>query len=181
MAKHPTRIGYQKWMPHNLEVIKKKSTLYLGGVKKRELVAMLKNVAQNIVSYIDSQAEIPEYSGNLRDATGVGVYVNGTLSAYVPTKSATRLQKSGFHYRNEYGIDGSDYLKHALADASSDFSTGIWIVLFSAVPYAYFLNNPDLVENLRGKVKGNYFGEIADKFKSEIAAGLVRLKPKYML
>ena len=42
----PRRIGYQKWMPHNLEVIKKKSTLYLGGVKKRELVAMLKEVAQ---------------------------------------------------------------------------------------------------------------------------------------
>lgn len=181
MAKHPTRIGYQKWMPHNLEVIKKKSTLYLGGVKKRELMSMLKNVAQNIVSYIDSQAEIPEYSGNLRDATGVGVYVNGTLSAYVPTKSATRLQKSGFHYRNEYGIDGSDYLSRALADASSDFSVGIWIVLFSAVPYAYFLNNPDLVENLRGKVKGDYFGEISTKFINEITVGLLQLKPKYIL
>ena len=99
----------------------------------------------------------------------------------MPTKSATRLQKSGFHYRNEYGIDGSDYLKQALADASSDFSTGIWIVLFSAVPYAYFLNNPDLVENLRGKIKGNYFGEISDKFMNEITLGFIQLKPKYIL
>ena len=181
MAKHPTRIGYQKWMPHNLEIIKKKSLMYLGGVKKRELVSMLKGVAQNIVSYIDGQAEIPEYSGNLRDATGVGVYVDGALSAYVPTKSATRLQKSGFHYRNEYRIDGSDYLKQALADAASDFSVGIWIVLFSAVPYAYFLNEPDLVENLRGKVKGNYFGEISDKFINEITLGFKQLKPKYIL
>ena len=106
MAKS-SRIGYQKWMPHNLEIVKKKSLVYLGGVKKRELVAMLKNVAQTIVSYIDSQAEIPESTSNLRDATGVGVYVDGALSAYVPTKRATKLQKSGFHYRNEYGIDGS--------------------------------------------------------------------------
>ena len=180
MAKS-TRIGYQKWMPHNLEIVKKKSLVYLVGVKKRELVAMLKNVAQSIASFIDTQAEIPENTSNLRDATGVGVYVDGVLSAYVPTKRATKLQKSGFHYRNEYGIDGSLYLSQALIDASTDFSIGIWIVLFSAVPYAYFLNKPDLVSNLRGKVNGDYFENITVKFINEITLGVAQLKPKYIL
>lgn len=180
MAK-ATRIGYQKWMPHNLEVIKKKSTVFMGGVKKRELLAMLKDVAQRIVSYIDKEAEIPESSGNLRDATGIGVYVNGALTAYVPTKRATKLQKSGFHYRNEYRIDGSAYLSQAITDASADFSVGIWIVLFSAVPYAYFLNNPDLVGNLRGKVQGDYFEDISVRFINEVTRGVVQLKPKYIL
>ena len=177
----PTRTGYKKWMPRNLKVIKKEATLYLGRVKKVELVAMLKTVAESIVSYIDAQAEIPESSGNLRDATGVGVYVDGVLSSYVPTKRASKLQKSGFHYRNEYGIDGSDYLKQAIADATTNFNSGIWIVLFSAVPYAYFLNNPELVGNLRDKITGHYFDEVVNQFKREISAGIVSLKPSYIL
>lgn len=181
MAKRATRIGYQKWMPHNIEVIKKRSALFLGGVKKTELVLILKNIAESIASYIDSEAEIPEHTSNLRDATGVGVYVDGILSSYVPTKRASKRQSSGFHYRNEYKIDGSYYLSQALADASMDFSKGIWIVLFSAVPYAYFLNKPELVENLRGKVEGDYFTKIRDKFLNEVFSSIVRLKPKYIL
>lgn len=166
----PTRIGYQKWMPHNLEVIKKEATMFLGGVKKRELVAMLKEVAQATLDYIESQAAIPQYTGNLHDATGVGVYVDGALTQYLPTKIATRYQSSGFHHRNEYKIDGNLYLQSALQDATTDFADRIWIVIFSAVPYAFYIEDRDA-----------YFSEIKDFVKGKITTGLVRLKPKYIL
>lgn len=166
----PRRVGYQKWMPHNLEVIKKESMMYLGGVKKRELVAMLKEVAQATLDYIESQSAIPVYTGNLHDATGVGVYVDGALTHYLPTKIATRTQSSGFHFRNEYSIDGHLYLESALNDATTDFADRIWIVIFSAVPYAFYIEDRDA-----------YFSEIKDFVKGKITAGLVRLKPKYIL
>ena len=54
-------------------------------------------------------------------------------------------------------------------------------MLFSAVPYAYFLNKPDLVSNLRGKVNGDYFENISVKFINEITLGVAQLKPKYIL
>ncbi len=168
-----TRIGYKKWMPHNIEVIKKKCRYFLEVEKKSELVAMLTDIARRLVDFIENDARIPEYSSNLRDATGIGVYVDGSLVSFVPTKKATKKQKSGFHYRNEYGIDGAEYLSKAIADAATSFSDGIWIVLFSAVPYAYFLNRPELVGNLQGKVEGNFFGEISDKMLAEIYSGLV--------
>lgn len=166
----PKRIGYQKWMPHNLEVIKKQSMMYLGGVKKRELVALLKEVAQETLDYIETQAAIPQYTGNLHDATGVGVYVDGALTHYLPTKIATRYQSSGFHHRNEYRIDGHLYLQSALNDATTDFADRIWIVVFSAVPYAFYIEDRDA-----------YFSNIRDFVRNKIATGLVKLKPKYIL
>lgn len=162
---------------HNLKVLRDGCREFLLVKKKKQLVAILTDLATKLVNYIESEARIPEYSSNLRDATGVGVYVDGALISYVPTKRATKNQKSGFHYRNEYGIDGSAYLTQAIVDASTRFAKGIWIVLFSAVPYAYFLNKPELVGNLRGKVEGNFFGEIADKMLSDITSGLAPLKP----
>lgn len=162
----------------NLKIIKNKCKHYLEVEKKPLLITILAAIARKLADYIEKDARIPEYSSNLRDATGVGVYVNGALTSYVPTKKATKKQKSGFHYRNEYGIDGSEYLLQAISSAATSFSRGIWIVLFSAVPYAYFLNKPELVENLRGKVEGNFYGEISDRLIAEIYSGLVPLKPK---
>lgn len=176
MAKR-AQIGYKKWMPKNIETLKKKCRHYLDTEKKPELIRMLTELAERLVAYIDDDARIPESTGNLRDATGVGVYVDGVLLSYVPTKRATQNQKSGFHYTNEYGIDGSEYLSQAISDAAGSFSKGIWIVLFSAVPYAYFLNKPELVGNLKDKVEGNFFGEIADRLVQEIYLGMLALKP----
>ena len=173
-----SRIGYKKWMPHNIEVIKKKCRFYLETEKKPELVAVLIGIATRLVDFIENDARIPELTSNLRDATGVGVYVDGALTSFVPMKKATKKQKSGFHYRNEYGIDGAEYLSQAIADASASFNDGIWIVLFSAVPYAYFLNKPELVGNLQGKVQGNFFGEISEKMLLEISKGLTPLSYK---
>jgi hypothetical protein len=76
----------------------------------------------------------------LHDATGAGVYADGRLYKYIPVKQATKRQSSGFFHRNEYWIDGNEYLNRALEDAATSFSKGIWLVVMSAVPYAYFAN-----------------------------------------
>ena len=173
-----SRIDYKKWMPHNIEVIKKKCKHYLVVDQRPMLINILTNIAQSLINFIENDARIPEDTSNLRDATGIGIYIDGSLAKFVPAKKATKKQKSGFHYRNEYGIDGAEYLSQAIADASTSFNNGIWIVLFSAVPYAYFLNNPELVGNLQGKVQGNFFGEISAKLVEEIYAGLAPLRIK---
>lgn len=169
MAK-PTQRGYKKWMPHNLEVIKKQSRYFIDGIKKRKLVSILRGVVSSMANYI-STADIPEYSGHLRDATGVALYVDGALNHFVPTtSSSSRPQSSGFHYRNEYGINGVEYLKNTVNDATTDFADGIWIVLFAAVPYAFYIN-----EN---HANAGFFDEIADTIVEDVRNGLKQLKVK---
>lgn len=163
-----TRIGYKKWMPHNIEVIKKKCKHFLIEEAKPRLEAILKDAAQAVLDYIEQMTSLPQYTGNLHDATGVGIYVDGQLLSYVPTKIATRYQSSGFHHRNEYKIDGNLYLRSALQDAATEFSDGIWIVVFSAVPYAFYIQErPE-----------QYFSEISDVLLSEIYQGLAPLQHK---
>lgn len=169
MAK-PTQRGYKKWMPHNLEVIKKKCRYQISNVARPKLVAMLQGVAQKIANEVDSITSVPNYTGNLRDSHGVGVYVNGTLSSYIPTHTATKPQRSGFHGRNEYNIWGTEYLSQALQDATTDFADGIWIVLFAAVPYAFYIN-----EN---HANAGFFDEIADTIVEDVRNGLTKLKVK---
>lgn len=167
MAKEK-RIGYKRWMPHNIEVIKKKCRHFLVQEVKPQLRVILDNAAQAVLDYIEEMTSLPQYTGNLHDATGVGIYVDGQLSSYVPTKIATRYQSSGFHYRNEYKIDGNLYLQSALRDAAMDFSDGIWIVVFSAVPYAFYIQErPE-----------HYFSEISDVLLQEIYKGLAPLQQK---
>lgn len=157
-------------MPHNLEVLKKKCRYQISNVAQPKLVAMLKEVAQKIANEVDSITSIPHYTGNLRDSHGVGVYVNGSLSSFIPTQSASRAQSYGGHGRNEYGIWGTEYVTQALRDASGDFADGIWIVLFAAVPYAFQIN-----EN---HAQSGFFDEIADTIVSEVRNGLTQLKVK---
>lgn len=108
-----------------------------------KLEAMLRSVAERLVAYIDGgftpptgTSQFPVFTGNLHDATGVGVYVNGRLSSYIPTAIAVEQQTN----QGEIGIDGSINLRLALQAATSQFATGVWIVLFSTVSYAYKIN-----------------------------------------
>lgn len=158
------------WNKHNLQVLQKKCNMYSLNISKDKLVALLRDVAQKIVNSIDSITSIPNYTGNLRDSHGVGVYVNGSLSAYIPTKTATKPQRCGLNYHNVYNIWGTEYLSQALQDATSTYSKGIWIVLFASVPYAYYVN-----EN---NAKAGFFDEIADEVVSNILSGLQRLNVK---
>lgn len=169
MAK-PKQSGYRKWMSHNLDVLKKKCRFQVLNVSQPELVTMLKAVAQKVVNEIDTITNTPNYTGNLRDSQGVGVYANGALSYFIPTQTATKPQRSGFHGRNEYNIWGTEYLTRSLQDAVTDFSDGIWIVLFAAVPYAFYIN-----EN---HANAGFFDEIADTIVNEVRNGLIQLEIK---
>lgn len=130
-----------KWQTHNKNVISKLTRGYVDNVIKPESSVILQGIAQDIVNIIenDSKSPIPIYTANLHDATGVGVYVDSVLVAFIPTKRATKKQHSGFD-GNVYNIDGNDRLQNALAEGVTTFSRGVWIVLFSAVPYAYYIN-----------------------------------------
>lgn len=131
------------WMKANQKLIERKIDEVGNGALTR-LLNVLYTAAQDVMDYIDSQKVIPIYTGNLKDATGIGVYCNGVLKSYVPSQIATRPQSSGFHHRNVYDIWGHQYLSDALEAASKeDYSKGIWIVLFSAVPYAFYIEERD--------------------------------------
>lgn len=168
MAK-ATQRGYKKWYAHNAKVMKEQCTYFLKGVAKPQLVAMLRSVAEEIVAAIDGNGNIPIYTGNLHDATGVGVYVDGALSQYIPTKIATKKQKSGFGNTNWYDIDGSLFLQSAMADAATEFNSGCWIVLFSAVPYAFHIDE-----------RTNFFSQTVGELAQSVLLGLVPLNPETM-
>lgn len=128
---------------HNAQVLKVGLKDYSERVIKVKLEAVLRGVAEKLVAYIDGgfilpngTTQFPVDTGNLHDATGVGVYIDGRLSSYIPTAIAVEQQTN----RGEIGIDGSINLRLALQAAASQFSKGIWIVLFSTVSYAYKIN-----------------------------------------
>ena len=131
------------WMKSNQKLIERRID-EVGNNSLAGLLNVLYTVAQDVMDYIDSQKVIPIYTGNLKDATGIGVYRNGVLKRYVPSQIATRPQSSGFHHKNEYDIWGHQYLSDALEAASKEeYGKGIWIVLFSAVPYAFYIEDRD--------------------------------------
>lgn len=128
---------------HNSKVFKVGLKDFAEREIKAKLETMLRSVAERLVAYIDGgftppwgTSQFPVYTGNLHDATGVGVYIDGRLSSYIPTAIAVDQQTN----QGEIGIDGSINLRNALQAATSQFSKGIWIVLFSTVSYAYKIN-----------------------------------------
>lgn len=137
------RKSKEGWMRSNQKLIERRID-EVGNNSLARLLNVLYTAAQDVMEYIDSQKVIPIYTGNLKDATGIGVYRNGVLKSYVPSQIATRPQSSGFHHKNVYDIWGHQYLSDALEAASKEeYGKGIWIVLFSAVPYAFYIEDRD--------------------------------------
>lgn len=117
-----------------------------------KLTAMLERVAATMVQIADASFEpfygydphapfggnnqFPVWHGQLHDANGVAVYINGKTVSFMPTKRAKVPQS----YGSIKNIVGHDWLKIAIDEGAARFSKGIWIVLFSAVPYAYDVN-----------------------------------------
>ena len=128
---------------HNNAVFRKGSTDFTNQVIKVKLVTMLKSVAQSIVDVIDGNFVMPQgteqfpvFTANLHDATGVGVYVDGQIQYFAPTKRAVEQQMdTSYNF-----FFGSELLQQAITNAATKFSKGVWIVLFSTVPYAYSIN-----------------------------------------
>lgn len=161
--------GYQK---QNMNTLIKGMEVFMGKVVKPQLVQILTQKAKMIVSAIDGGTLIPEYTSNLHDATGIGIYVDGHIEKFMPTKKATKMAKSGFGGVNHYKIDGSEFLNQAISEAGGRFSKGIWFVIFSAVPYAYHIDNNGSPIG-RGK---DFFKTISDMSIDEILSGIKPLQ-----
>lgn len=138
---------------------------------KPKLLAMCKDVAQTIVNVIDGNFtppngtnQFPVWSSNLHDATGVGVYCDGVLSSFTPTARATTAQID----ESITGIFGSKFLQQALANAATQFNSGLWIVLFSSVPYAYKVNTSG---SPIGRGVG-FFDALRETLLADVLAGL---------
>lgn len=147
-------------------------------VVKPKLEAMLRKLAQDTVSYIDGAFSpvpphapggndlFPVWEGQLRDATGCAVYIDGRISSFIPTSKCRYLQhdeESGIE-----NIDGTEFLKNAIELASTRFIKGLWIVLFSAVPYAFRI---DAVGSPWDRGKG-YFETIKNVTVQRVLEGL---------
>lgn len=156
---------------HNKAVIKIGIEQYMESVVKAKLAAMLKSVAQTLVGVIDGSfvmpkgtTQFPVDTANLHDATGVGVYVDGAIRHFIPTARATKAQS----HDGVKGIFGSPLLQSAISNGATQFSNGVWIVLFSAVPYAYKINT-------QGSKIGrgaNFFEALKQNLLNDIISGL---------
>ena len=154
----------------NLEVLKVGMKRYLDEVVKPAMVKMLDEVAERMVNAIDTGFErndknYPVDTGNMHDATGVGVYADGKLEGYYPTKFATdpKTDELGYEY---WGID---LLEDALNAATTTFSHGFWIVLFSNIWHAIEV---DAYGSPWQRGKGFFSDKLASVFLAYLQEGL---------
>lgn len=143
-------------------------TVHAKNVIMPDLLAMLVRVAQDLVAAIDSGSYIPEWTANLHDATGVAIYNDGAVTKFLPTKKATKAAHSGFGGLAHYDIRGSEWLQNTIAEAATTFSKGLWFVVISAVPYAYYI---DAAGSPKGRGQ-NFFKKTREDAVREILAGL---------
>lgn len=152
---------------------------FLRRVVRPRIIAMCNAVAQRMVQYIDNgfvmpdgTTQFPVDTANMHDATGVGVFDNGVMKSYIPTKRATKKARTGLG-SPKTGIDGTTLLQTALSDAASTYSRGIWIVLFSTVPYAYY------IETMGSKIGrgAGYFRNLENALFNEVMTGLAPIAP----
>lgn len=165
---------------HNRKVFSKGLKAFAKEISD-ELMDKLAVVAQRMVEMIDGNFapidvenypsgndEFPVWTANLHDATGVGVYRDGALTGYVPTKFAKWKQSDG----DTKNIDGFEELQNAIQEGAAEYGQGIWIVLFSAVPYAYRINE----EGSSAGRGADFFNKTAEGMLNEVLKGLAPLK-----
>lgn len=155
-----------KWSAHNGKVVKVLLRHQLGSTIMPLLSRSLGETASAVVSKIDSgfaanDKQFPTYTKNMRDGTGLAVYFNGTTQGYAPVPKATKPQKKN--------IVGQELLRQAISNGSARFSKGAYIVLYSAVPYATYVNAVGSPK-FRGKDFFNVLGDtlmqqLLDKLK----------------
>jgi len=168
----------------NKRVFSKLLKLHVENMVKPKIVSILNNIAAWLVGVIDGDFAphekgggtdvFPFWFGHLHDATGVGVYVDGVLMSYKPTNRGKGSQND--NETQTHNIIGTEYLENALQEASGEFANGIWIVLFSAVPYAYKVNTKGSPWH-RGI---GFFDTLEDTLKREVFANLQPLGTQTM-
>ena len=125
-------------MDNNAEIFRKGLLEYSKRIEQ-QILMVLDNVAKKVLDTIDGNNDMPWFTGNLLDSTGIGVYYHGTLRKYTPRKIANEPQ----YYAGEEDIWGFKKLEEALMMGQTLYSQGIWIVIYTAVPYAFALNEFD--------------------------------------
>jgi hypothetical protein len=60
-------------------------------------------------------------------------------------------------------------LQDALQEGYRNFSKGIWLVVFSAVPYAFEVDAYGTIKNASGYFSEGIVGELLDQFKTAFA------------
>jgi hypothetical protein len=177
-VKLPARIrsGHSPMKVHNREVIKAALAGYTEKTIKPMLAKALGEVGRDIADLVDEKfmpcppyamggdKDFPVWFADMRDATGVGVYCDGVLSSYTPTvKFIAPQTDAGFE-----NIIGYENLEKALQAGLSKYGKDLWIVLYSAVPYAERINAMGSPRG-RGKDYFNKFEEwMLEAVKSKI-------------
>lgn len=128
----------KSWQAHNKKLFSKGMTAY-ATIIKADIRDVMQDVARQMHEYISDttsnqgDGNMPYYTGNLSDSTGLGVYIDGALTAYIPPQRAMIPQSNG---DSDPIIWGYQDIRDTLSFASSEYSKGLWVVLFSTTSYA---------------------------------------------
>ena len=124
MSKHDNQAAFESGLR---QFIEKKAIPHI--------LQVCEEVAQAMISRIESGGYIPVDTFNLRDSSGVGVYKNGVLISYTPRSVATVPNPEN------PPTWGHQEIEKALASGTTKYSQGIWLVLFGGTqPYAAEVN-----------------------------------------
>lgn len=137
------------------------------------LTAKLRKIAVDMVDEIDGNLWLdnetfPIWTSNLHDSTGIAVYDYGTIASFIPPQYA--IEPQGYWYIHD--IWGSQYLRDFINENAGKFSQGIWIVLFSAVPYAGKVNE----EGSAARRGINFFGLLKEMMSDIVYNKLTKHK-----
>lgn len=141
-----------KFTAHNLGVIGKKfGKIPTSKSFTDEMARSLSGIADWVMRGVYDN--IPVDTFNLLEGTGIGIYTNGVLTEFRYDEMATQPRD---------GEWGRNTLTKALTAGASRFSTGIWIVAFSTMPYAQKVDDKggffsqDFVESLEDLVLAEF-------------------------
>ena len=134
MAKECTiSIEMGKFTSQNIAVIRKAANRpSIRSYFTSEMGESLKGIADWVMSVMEEN--IPFDTGNLHDGTGIGIYVDGILTAF-------RYQRAAETDRD--GAWGYQKLNNAFASGSNAYHDGVWLVVFSTMPYAFKVDQWD--------------------------------------
>lgn len=135
----------KSWVGHNKKVFQKAIEEYKNDIEKKVLKVLTTVAREMLVDIADAQYNqgdgyMPFYSGNLRDSTGLGVYHDGALDTFIPPKVAEHPQNYWQIGHYEFDLWGFSFIQEALSEANN-FNKGIWVVLYSTIPYAKYIDD----------------------------------------
>lgn len=137
-----------EWTSHNRSLAKSKLQTFLNE-KRKQLVSQLRANADAMVMQVDrgfspippyhggGNEQYPVWEGQMRDSTGVGLYVEGRTEYFMPAPKARNTQ-----FSDNYGNDivGHELLNESITQGAATHPYGVWLVLYSSVPYAEQVN-----------------------------------------